>query len=249
MGKTTTKATASVLPVEIDGWLAGQPADPELEARREALATATARVDELRAELATVTSQREAADQKLLVANAVTRRELIAAQLKDTPDKSDRQIAEGLGVSNNTTSRIRADMVASGDVCDSHTSTDTLGRKQPRKRKARTYRYVDDTPEGEHAILAGAAQIATKRAAKRKQENAAKRAAALLLEPPQGAYRCVVIDPPWPVQTIPRVVRPNQHALDYPAMTLDEIKALALPLHVRCLAFQFGVARLPVIAF
>jgi len=30
----------------------------------------------------------------------------------------------------------------------------------------------------------------------------------------------VVIDPPWPVRTIPRVVRPNQHALDYPAMTL-----------------------------
>ena len=43
---------------------------------------------------------------------------------------------------------------------------------------------------------------------------------------PQG-YEVIVVDPPWPVKKIVRRVRPNQKAeLDYPTMTLDEIKAL-----------------------
>lgn len=44
---------------------------------------------------------------------------------------------------------------------------------------------------------------------------------------PLGQYRCVVIDPPWPVQKILRQVRPNQtQALDYPTLQVEEIEAL-----------------------
>lgn len=44
---------------------------------------------------------------------------------------------------------------------------------------------------------------------------------------PPGKYRCIVIDPPWPVKKIERDERPNQGIeLDYPTMTLDEIEAL-----------------------
>lgn len=44
---------------------------------------------------------------------------------------------------------------------------------------------------------------------------------------PTGRYRCLVLDPPWPVQKIERDERPDQGvALDYPTMTLDEIAAL-----------------------
>lgn len=44
---------------------------------------------------------------------------------------------------------------------------------------------------------------------------------------PQGRYRCIVIDPPWPMTRIERDVRPNQDALlDYPPMSLAEIAAL-----------------------
>jgi len=44
---------------------------------------------------------------------------------------------------------------------------------------------------------------------------------------PDRKYRCIVIDPPWPVAKIERDERPNQGvALDYPTMTLDEIAAL-----------------------
>lgn len=44
---------------------------------------------------------------------------------------------------------------------------------------------------------------------------------------PDGTYRAIVIDPPWPVQKIERDVRPNQHSgLDYPTMSLHEIAEL-----------------------
>ncbi len=42
---------------------------------------------------------------------------------------------------------------------------------------------------------------------------------------PEGRYRCIVIDPPWPVQKIEREQRPHQGAeLDYPTMSEDEIR-------------------------
>ena len=42
-----------------------------------------------------------------------------------------------------------------------------------------------------------------------------------------GRFRCLVIDPPWPVQKIERDVRPNQgRYLDYPTMPLGEIADL-----------------------
>lgn len=40
-------------------------------------------------------------------------------------------------------------------------------------------------------------------------------------------YRCIVIDPPWPIQKIEREVRPMQgHSLDYPTMSMEDIAAL-----------------------
>lgn len=46
---------------------------------------------------------------------------------------------------------------------------------------------------------------------------------------PDGRFRCIVIDPPWPMQKIERQVRPNQgQQLDYPVMTLDQIAALPI---------------------
>lgn len=44
---------------------------------------------------------------------------------------------------------------------------------------------------------------------------------------PAGKYRCIVVDPPWPVQKIEREERPSQgDKLDYPTMTVDEIRDL-----------------------
>jgi len=53
---------------------------------------------------------------------------------------------------------------------------------------------------------------------------------------PDGKYHCIVIDPPWQMQKIERDVRPNQIAMDYPMMTIEEIKELDIP----SLAFEDG---------
>lgn len=44
------------------------------------------------------------------------------------------------------------------------------------------------------------------------------------IPPKDGTYRCIVIDPPWPMRKIERAERPHQGiALDYPTLQLDEI--------------------------
>jgi N6-adenosine-specific RNA methylase IME4/DNA-binding transcriptional regulator YiaG len=46
---------------------------------------------------------------------------------------------------------------------------------------------------------------------------------------PNKKYRCLVIDPPWPVQKIEREERPNQgQELDYPTWTLEKISELPI---------------------
>ena len=80
--------------------------------------------------------------------NQAQRRELIEARLKETPEKSDRQIAESLGGNHETVGAQRARLVASGDVAKSAKSTDTFGRKQPRRRK---YQFNDNMSEGRRA--------------------------------------------------------------------------------------------------
>jgi len=42
-------------------------------------------------------------------------------------------------------------------------------------------------------------------------------------------YSVIVIDPAWPSNKIIRKVRPNQVGMDYPTMTLEEIRNFKLP--------------------
>jgi N6-adenosine-specific RNA methylase IME4 len=60
------------------------------------------------------------------------------------------------------------------------------------------------------------------RESERKKAEARTREPAPVLgpvQPPPGKHRCVVIDPPWPMQKIERDERPNQgQSLDYPTM-------------------------------
>jgi len=64
------------------------------------------------------------------------RREMIQAQIKDTPELSDRQIAKMLGVSNSTVSLVRRELVDSGQVCESHTSLGLDGKEYKRNRES-----------------------------------------------------------------------------------------------------------------
>lgn len=45
------------------------------------------------------------------------------------------------------------------------------------------------------------------------------------VELPKGKYHTIVVDPPWPIKTIQREVRPNQVKLDYPTMHISELAA------------------------
>lgn len=48
-------------------------------------------------------------------------------------------------------------------------------------------------------------------------------------ELPARRYRCIVLDPPWPMVKIDRDLHPEQwHELDYPTMTTDEITNLPI---------------------
>jgi len=77
----------------------------------------------------------------------------------------------------------------------------------------------------------------TKAAGKELTTSGVLQAAARLVAPepaftptmPTGRYRCIVIDPPWPMVKIEREERPNQgDTLDYPVMSLTDIAALPI---------------------
>ena len=78
----------------------------------------------------------------------------------------------------------------------------------------------DDAPKGATAITP--VQLARAQQAQQRAERAENR----LTAPPEGTYRCLVIDPPWPVEKILREERPNQDAFDYPTMPLEAIRCL-----------------------
>ena len=65
---------------------------------------------------------------------AERKREAIAALLKVSPTKSDRQVAKTVKVSPTYVGKVRADLEAKGDVSTADTRTDTKGRVQPARK-------------------------------------------------------------------------------------------------------------------
>ncbi len=72
-------------------------------------------------------------------------------------------------------------------------------------------------------------------------------------ELPEGKYRALVVDPPWPMQKILRNVRPNrEQALDYPTLSLEQIQALdvaKLAFHEGCHIYLWTTQRFLPTAF
>lgn len=75
------------------------------------------------------------------------KRELIAAQIKETPEKSNRQIAEDLKTSHPTVIDVRRDLEKKGDVERFTTSTDKRGRQQPAHKPAKSVSIAADEPK------------------------------------------------------------------------------------------------------
>lgn len=86
------------------------------------------------------------------------RRDMIREQLSETPEKSDRQIAAGLGVDHKTVGAQRADLVGCGEIPHVERTVDTLGREQPRKPLS----VFNPTTAEKQALVENAGAIAEK---------------------------------------------------------------------------------------
>lgn len=60
---------------------------------------------------------------------------------------------------------------------------------------------------------------------------------------PRGNYSVVVIDPPWPMEMINLDRSPNQAAMPFPTMTLEDIEALQIPADRNCHIFMWTTQR------
>ncbi len=167
--------------------------------------------------------------------NREQRQRLIAAQLKETPQKSDRQIAAELQVSNSTVSEARKQLQDAGELCESHTSIGGDGKEYPRRveRQSRSAVYVDKPRDVERVAAAVAVagdaipdkrlelkrleRIAREQALE--QHSATEKGAAL----PSDLFQTIVADPPWAYENEATRAAAEDH---YPTMTIDELCAM-----------------------
>jgi ParB-like chromosome segregation protein Spo0J len=93
------------------------------------------------------------------------RRELIAQQLKETPDQSDRQIAVALGVSHHTVAHERADLTLTGQIAqlERRKGKDGKLRRQPTERSSKAAKPTRTAYVSEDDAAAASALPAAKR--------------------------------------------------------------------------------------
>ena len=163
--------------------------------------------------------------------NREQKQELIREQLRETPEKSDRQIAQGLGVSNSTVSVQRKSMEKSGQLCESHSSIGADGKERPRQVERKPVTIFNPTRREEKAIqkpdvverMAETGESAIYAARRINQEEKAERKAYTLdSEIPEGMMKLyngdirdglpvipdnsvdyIITDPPYPAEYIP----------------------------------------------
>ncbi|OPX85528.1 MAG: hypothetical protein A4E53_03522 [Pelotomaculum sp. PtaB.Bin104] len=175
--------------------------------------------------------------------NREKKQDLIRAQLKATPAMSDRQIAEGLGVSDKTVGAQRKEMERTAEIPQLKKTIGADGKERPRQVERRqpvsiflpTSRHEEETREliraagsgsgpARKAIESLARLDATPRTAKSEfikiQERQNPRPAPAI---PAGCYRTLVADPPWRYQDSNTRAAAEKH---YGTMSTEEICGL-----------------------
>lgn len=150
--------------------------------------------------------------------NAAQKRELIKQQLAETPQKSNRQVADELGVDHKTVGDVRGDLVEGGEIPHQPTITGRDGVEQPSRK---SYRFVDNSAEGQEAALEAGKAARKARAAQVREQNDQTALQEVVLPP--GKHSVIVIDPPWDMQKIERDLHPNQVAFEYPTMDEEQL--------------------------
>lgn len=92
---------------------------------------------------------------------AAQKREIIAASLKAAPESSDNSIAKTVGVHNETVTAVRKKLEATGDVTESVTRTDTLGRRQPATKQSNVTSITKRRSESETVTVPANVDLAT----------------------------------------------------------------------------------------
>lgn len=156
------------------------------------------------------------------------RRELIRQQLKETPEKSDRQIAAGLGISHHTVSARRNELEQGGQIAHLDKSVGPDGKYYPRQHKPvtifnpskREERAIQNPAVVERMADGGSAIGVAKQLAR--EEKAERKRFFLPEEMPDGMCRlytadirdgipmvedgsvdCIITDPPYPKEYLP----------------------------------------------
>lgn len=159
--------------------------------------------------------------------NGEQKRGLIADQLRETPEVSNRQIAAGLGVDDKTVGTVRSELVGRAEIPHVESVLDKLGRLQQARKPMRTS-FIDDTPEGKREALDRSKVVRADTLSTRRTERIERIAEISKGNAQLGTetkYPIIYADPPWRYEHPPmggnRVIENH-----YPTMSLDEICAL-----------------------
>lgn len=159
------------------------------------------------------------------------RRQIIQDQLQETPEMSDRQIAEGIGVSNSTVSYQRKRMEERGQLCESHSSIGADGKERPRQVERKPVTIFNPTRREEKAIqnpdvvermADTGANVLTAEKQLHREEKAERKVFTLAEEMPEDVCKLynadirdglpivpdnsvdfIITDPPYPAEYIP----------------------------------------------
>lgn len=155
------------------------------------------------------------------------KREIIEAQIKETPSISSRAIAARFGVHHSTVSSARARLEGTGEISQLDKTEGRDGKMRP--KPIRTMFLPDKANVKELKTVAKAirtAERATSRAVRTDLINAiADRGSVTAGELPRAAFPIGYVDPPWEQQAWSDETGQDK-GLMYPAMPLDEICAL-----------------------
>jgi ParB-like chromosome segregation protein Spo0J len=187
--------------------------------------------------------------------NQEQKQDQIKQQLADTPERSDRQIAVGLGVSPTTVGTARKDMIDEGQLSRLDSCLGADGKERPRQveRKpgavfAPTAKAQDKAQQVIAAAQGGnetAGQLMEKLARGLTTVTAAAKQVKMLddkasaieaihqLPANVGVYEVIVSDPPWPYSV--RVEDPTHRGRPpYPTMSIEEICQMEIPATENC---------------
>jgi N6-adenosine-specific RNA methylase IME4 len=153
--------------------------------------------------------------------NLGSKRPKLIKRIKELqPDASQRAIAKAVGVGQKTVSR---DLLESNDSG----SAAKLLKGNGKRSESESFDSWLAKPASETADkIRAAAQLAERRQAKSREDPD------LIVTPgfPDGPFRTIVIDPPWPIEKIGFDRRPVEKlSMDYATMSLEDIALLPIP--------------------